>query len=181
MPLPRFPLIGRRVVMVDPVVDPRVAAVLAALELLPEYETLGVLPRPVLRTRPRVPVVVPRVLLVVGCARFLASSSAFRAAASRCLCSSCSRLSAACCFRIASFSMSATSCVAPCQFGLRISRWLCSVWERIRVQVLSRVAAELTVRETVYSPLQVRLVLGHKKSDLEKCSIHPYFLWPGRG
>ena len=151
MPLPRFPLIGRRVVMVGPVVDPRVAAaVLDALEPVLEYETLGVLPKPVLRTRPRLVVVVPRVLLVVGCARFLASSSALRVAASRCLCSSCSRLSAACCFMIASFSMSAASWVAPCQFGLRINRWLCSVWERIRVQVLSRVAAELTVRETVY-------------------------------
>lgn len=152
MPLPRFPLIGLRVEVVAVVVDPRVAAVV--LEALAEG-TLEVLVKPVLRTRPRevalvVPRVVPRALLVVGgCARFLASSSAFRAAASRCLCSSCSRRSAACCLRIASFSMSATSCVAPCQLGLRISRWLCSVWDRIRVQVLSSVEAELTVRDTV--------------------------------
>lgn len=122
MPLPRFPLIGLRVELVAEVVDPRVAAVVVVLEAL-EEDTLGVLARPVLRARPRVPVVPPRALLVVGgCARFLASSSAFRAAASRCLCNSCSRLSAACCFSDASFSTSAMSCVAPCQLGLRISR-----------------------------------------------------------
>lgn len=144
MPLPRFPLIGRRVDEVAEVVVPRVAV---AVFEAPVEETLGVLPRPLLRTRPRVPAVVPRVLLVVvvDCARLLASSSAFRAAASRCLCNSCSRLSAACCLRTDSFSLSAMSCVAPCQSGLRISRWLCSVWDKIRVQVLSKVEAELTV------------------------------------
>lgn len=85
-PGPRaIPLTGLRVVVDDEVVeDPLVAveAVVRELALVPEYETLGVLPRPVLRTT--LPRVVPRVVRVaVACARFLCSSSAFRAAASR--------------------------------------------------------------------------------------------------
>lgn len=77
-----IPLIGRRVVVVD---APRVAPVRLVL-------TLGVLPKPVLRTVPRL---VPRAPLVLS-ARRCASSSAFRAAASRCCSSACSRRSAAC-------------------------------------------------------------------------------------
>lgn len=137
------PLAGRLVA----VVDPRLA-VRAVLELVVEWDVLGVLPNP-LRT---LPLVVPRVLLA-PCVLFLSSSSAFRAAASLCCCSSCSRLSAACCLNTASFSISAASCVAPCQLGFRINRWLCSVCERTRVQVLRRVEAELTVRDTVWSPI----------------------------
>lgn len=99
VPLEIVPLIGLLLV----VEDPRVA-VLDALELVLEYEVLGVLPKPV-RTLPRV---VPRVLLTPSL-RFLSSSSAFRTAASLCCCSSCSRLSAACCLSAASLSISATS------------------------------------------------------------------------
>ena len=135
VPVPRpIPLIGRRVVVVD---DPRAPVRLVL--------TLGVLPSPVLRTVPR-PVPLPP---LVFAARRLSSSSALRAAASRCCWRACSRRSAACCLCIASFSLSATSWVAPCQLGLRINRWLCSVWDRIRVHVLRRVDADVTVLETV--------------------------------
>ena len=38
--------------------------------------------------------------------------------------------------------------MAPDQAGLRMRRWLCSVWERMRDQVVRRAEAEVTVRET---------------------------------
>lgn len=44
--------------------------------------------------------------------------------------------------------MSCRSWVEPFQFGLRMSRWLCSVCERMRVHVLRRVEALSTVWET---------------------------------
>lgn len=84
------------------------------------------------------------------------------AVASRCLCSSARRLtsarrrsssaalrSAAAALAAASLSMSARSCDAPFQDGLRSRRWLCSVCDRMRVQVLRRVEAVFTVLETV--------------------------------
>ena len=73
----------------------------------------------------------------------LRSASAFR------LSSSSARLSRAACFKRSSFSISLRSSLAPCQLGFRINRWLCSVWLRIRVQVLSKVEAVLTVCDTV--------------------------------
>ena len=54
--------------------------------------------------------------------RLRSSSSAFRAAASRRWCSSISLLSAACCFSTLSFSIFATSWLAPRHEGLRIRR-----------------------------------------------------------
>lgn len=132
-----IPLTGRRVVAV--VEEPRVVRVRLVL-------TLGVLPRPVLRTVPRLDPRPPRVFN----ARRRSSSSALRAAASRCCCSASSRRSAACCLWMASFSMSATSWVAPCQLGFRIKRWLCSVWDSILVHVFRRVDADVTVFDTVY-------------------------------
>lgn len=76
---------------------------------------------------------------------FLSSSSAFLRSSSRRRSASAALRSASCCFCNASFSMSTRSCVAPFHSGLRISRWLCSVWDRMRVHVLSRVEALSTV------------------------------------
>lgn len=140
------PLPGRRDV-VD-TVEP-LEAVLVAAEPVPVTEPLGARPTLDGRTLPRVKPRVPLDVVDVACALLLSSSSAFRAAASLCRCSSCSRLSAACCLSRASCSMSAMSCDAPCQLGSRMRRWLCSVCDKMRVQVLSNVDAESTVRETV--------------------------------
>ena len=109
-------------------------------------ETLAPLDTP--RPRPRV-VVVVLVGRVAASARFLSSSSAFRAAAAFLSCSSASRLSAAYCLACASSSMSAISWLAPCHDGSRISLWLCSVCDNTRVQVFSSCEAALTVPLTV--------------------------------
>lgn len=111
-----------------------------ALPLVSPLTLPLVTPRPT----PRDDVDVPAALL-------LSSSSAFLRASSRRRSTSAARLSASCCFCSASFSMSTRSCVDPFQSVLRISRWLCSVCERIRVQVLSSVEALSTVLETVWS------------------------------
>lgn len=59
--MPRaIPLTGLRVVEVVDGLDVEDEVVLVVLELVPEYEVLGVLPRPLRTTRPRV--VVPRVV-----------------------------------------------------------------------------------------------------------------------
>lgn len=77
-------------------------------------------------------------------------SSALRRASPRRLSSSAALRSAAAALAAASLSMSARSCDAPFQDGFRSSRWLCSVCDRMRVHVLRRVEAVLTVLETVY-------------------------------
>lgn len=100
------------------------------------------------RPRPRV-VVVVFVGRVAASARLLSSSSAFRATAAFLSCSSTSRLSAAYCLACASSSMSAISSLAPCHDGSRISLWLCSVCDSMRVQVFSSCEAALTVPLTV--------------------------------
>lgn len=93
---------------------------------------------------------VPRMLLVPGASlRFVSSSSLRRRNSSRRCSSSRARRSASCCLCSASASCSARSSVVPFQLGLRMRRWLCSVCDRIRVQVLSRVEALLTVCVTV--------------------------------
>lgn len=90
------------------------------------------------------------VAAICAASLFLASSSAFLAAASfRNTSSRCRRCSAAC-RSIASASAACTSAVEPAQCGERIKRWLCSVCDRMRVQVCSKVADEETVRETVF-------------------------------
>ena len=58
----------------------------------------------------------------VPACRCLSSSSALRLASSRRLSSSAALLSACCAFNTISFSISATSWLAPCQLGFRISR-----------------------------------------------------------
>lgn len=135
-----------------------------------EDETLGVRPSP-LRTlplvKPREPLLAPA---ATACARFFSSSSAFLAAASLRWCSSCSLRSAACCLAAASFSISAMSFVAPCHLGFRISLWLCSVCERVRVHVFSNVEAELTVRETVCYRVSFDAIAG---MDWTQTSIFP--------
>lgn len=130
MPVPLLP--SCEPPLVNPVKLPPAPYPLLALPLAP-------LPLPL----PRAPrTAVPACLC-------LSSSSAFRRASSLLLSSSAALLSAACAFITNSFSTSATSWLAPCQFGFMMSRWLCSVCERIRVQELSSVDADVTVRETV--------------------------------
>lgn len=85
--------------------------------------------------------------------RALSCSSALRRTSSRRRSSSAALRSAACCRAAASASMSCRSWAEPCQLGLRMSRWLCSVCERMRVQVLRRVEALVTVWETLCSGL----------------------------
>jgi hypothetical protein len=81
--------------------------------------------------------------------RLLSSSSASLAAAAFRSCSSASLLSASRCRAYISCSASAMSCVVLPQFGLRMSRWLCSVCERIRVHVCMSWVADETVLFTL--------------------------------
>lgn len=130
----------------------------------PLVESLRLTPRPVCPPTPTYPVVVvddeaprgrvplPRPLAAGfggPASAFLRSSSAFLAAASLRACSSAARRSTACFLWISSSSRSSTSWVAPCHCGFRMSRWLCSVWDRMRVQVWRSVEAFCTVFETV--------------------------------
>ena len=128
MPLPRVPMVPRPL----PVCPPT-----------PVYPLLELV-------EPLVPLVfVPRPAVGVAAALLLSSSSAFLCTSSLRLCSSCTLLSASCCRRASSPSISSRSCVAPCQLGFRMSRWLCSVWPNILVQVPSSALAPSTVRCTV--------------------------------
>jgi hypothetical protein len=77
------------------------------------------------------------------------SSSALRFASSRFRCASAARRSASCWRCRASASMAWRSCVAPCHCGSRSRRWLCSVCDSRRVQVLSSADALPTVCATV--------------------------------
>lgn len=114
-------------------------------ELLVLVLVLAPLARPL--PLPLVPRVVP--LAGAGVCLGLSSSSAFLLTSSRRRSASAARRAASCCWAMASFSISRRSCVAPFQFGLSIRRWLCSVWESIRVHVLRRVEALPTVFATV--------------------------------
>ncbi len=107
------------------------------------------LPPLVIPPRPRdlVPRAAPRP--GAGACLGFSSSSALLRASSRRRSPSVARRSASCCLASASFSISARSCVAPFQFGFSINRWLCSVWERIRVHVFKSVEALPTVFATV--------------------------------
>jgi len=131
VPRPRVPLVLPTVLLDLPLEEPaRLAPRL--LCPYPELEVLGVpgAGLPVNRlTR-------PPLVLRAGVAAFLrSSSSALRAAVSLLCCSSYCRRCASWRRLCSSFSISAMSCVAPCHCGLRIRRWLCSVCERMRVQV----------------------------------------------
>lgn len=123
--------------------DEEVVVVLLPALVIPRVTPLTlplVMPRPI-----------PRALddVAVPATLRLSSSSALLRASSRRCSASAARLSASCCFLSASFSSSVMSFVAPFHSGLRINRWLCSVCERIRVQVFSNVEALSTVLETV--------------------------------
>ena len=109
---------------------------------------------------------------VVPACRCLSSSSALRRASSLLLSSSAALLSAACAFKTISFSISATSALAPFQLGFSINRWLCSVCERIRIHVFKSVDADDTVRETVCENNQYVRSRGSSHG-----ALHPYFLW----
>jgi hypothetical protein len=140
-----MPLVVRRVVE-DPLVVPCPPPCLPAPKLLVVED--GVTP---VRPRPLpLPLDAPLETLAAASALRRSSSSAFRAVAALCSCSSYSLRSSACCFTRVSCSASATSWLAPCQDGLSISLWLCSVCERILVQVERREEAAETVVLTVY-------------------------------
>ena len=152
-------------------------------------ESLRLTPRPVCPPTPTCPVEVvdaeaPRgrvplpLPLVAGfggpASAFLRSSSAFLAAASLRACSSAARRSTACFLWVSSSSRSTMSCVAPCHCGFKMSRWLCSVWERMRVHVCRSVEAFWTVLETVCDGQW-----GGRVCML--VYIHPCCLWPCAG
>lgn len=156
VPVPLVPL-----VLPKPLPIPEVALALPYIEGCPvsvRGATVDAdIPRPPL-VIPPLPLAIPRPIpprtelpLVVGAPTVLcrSSSSAFLRASSLRRSRSAACLSASCCFWSASFSMSCRSWVDPFQSVLRMSRWLCSVCERIRVQVLRRVDALSTVFETV--------------------------------
>lgn len=145
----------------------------------PLVESLRPTPRPVCPPTPTYPVVVvdvevPRgrvplpLPLVAGfggpASALLRSSSAFLAAASLRACSSAARRSTACFLWLSSSSMSSTSCVAPCHCGFRMSRWLCSVWERMRVHVWRSVEAFWTVLDTVWQRQYAKRVVVPRHS-----------------
>jgi len=109
---------------------------------------------PPLTRVPRVPLVegvLPKPLpLAAAPLRSRDASSARRLVSARLRSSSAARRSACAALTACSASASAMSALAPFHVGFRMSRWLCSVWLRIRVQVLSSVLAVLTVFATVF-------------------------------
>lgn len=151
VPVPLVPRVVRDAPKPLPICDP-------ARELVPPYPpVLDPAPVPPLRMpRPRVLPLTPLVpeprpaAEPVPAIRALSCSSALRRTSSRRRSSSAALRSAACWRAIASASMSCMSWVEPFQSGLRMSRWLCSVCESMRVQVLRRVEALLTVWETFW-------------------------------
>ncbi len=127
---------------------------------------------PPLVTPLTLPLVTPRPVPLVDedgavpAALRLSSSSAFLRASSRRRSASAARLSASWCFCSVSVSMSTRSWVEPFQSGLRISRWLCSVCERMRVHVLSSVEALSTVLDTVYVSSQLYPISHHPSPNV---------------
>lgn len=153
VPVPLVPLVVRDAPKPLPICEPP-----RVLELAPP--TPEPVPGPPLSMPPRVPPRTPLTPLTpdprpaaepVPAMRALSCSSAFRRASSRRRSSSAALRSRACWRAAASASMSCKSWVEPFQLGLRMRRWLCSVCERIRVQVLRRVEALSTVWETFYA------------------------------
>lgn len=130
--------------------------------------------------RPRCPRAPPR--LGTPACLCCSASSALRRASSRRRSSSAARRSAACCLCSASFSISARSWDAPFQLGFRIRRWLCSVWESMRVQVFSRVEALVTVRDTVCTRgCELVGLLESKVGHRIPAHVLPCFPWPAPG
>lgn len=129
--------------------------------LLEEYlERVAILDDPVaILVRPRAPRApraprpegaprAPRAAADAGNFLLCSSSSRRRRRSSFRSSSSAALRAAACCLRSASASISAKSSVAPFHVGSRMRRWLCSVCDRMRVQVLRSVEAFETVLET---------------------------------
>ena len=145
-------------------VDPRVRPLLFWMESnhahtpqRPDHSDVSLALVP--RTAPTLPFPLPPAAEFAAASLLLASSASARlCTSSRLLSSSCSRLCASSAFRASSCSASAASWLAPCQPGCRMRRWLCSVCERMRVQVLRRVEAVVTVLDTVW--LAKTTVLG---------------------
>lgn len=172
VPVPLVPRAVRPVPNPLPICDPALELALAellfpnpdtfALDVAPPPRTMPPLPRVVLapplvplpatspRPRPRVDDDVVVVLLPPA-NRLCSRSSTARRASSRLRSSSAARRCTAKCSASFSSSMASRSLLAPFQSLLRMRRWLCSVWDRIRVQVLRRVEALVTVWDTDYS------------------------------
>lgn len=110
-------------------------------------DAVATLVRPRAPRRPVEPRV-PREEVEAGSFLLDSSSSRRRRSSSLRSSSSAALRASSCCFRNASASISAKSFVAPFHVGSRIRRWLCSVWDKMRVQVLSSVEAFETVLET---------------------------------
>lgn len=126
--------------------------------LLEEYlERVAILDDPVaILVRPRAPRALrpegapraPRAEADAGNFLLCSSSSRRRRRSSFRSSSSAALRASACCLRSASASISTKSSVAPFHAGSRMRRWLCSVCDRMRVQVLRSVEAFKTVLET---------------------------------
>lgn len=126
--------------------------------------------------------------------RFRSASSVARRRSSSLRSSSAARRCAASCCSRRSSSTASRSREAPRQSRSSRSRWLCSVCERMRVQVLRRVEALVTVWETlctgggwlatvdIHAPSKQEtggggLLLGREK---ENDNVHPCCPWPAR-
>lgn len=155
VPVPRVPLAVLPAPNPLPICDPALEPELVLLTtdvFAPDPPLKKPLPLVVVPlAAPRVPLA-PRVPAVAAplarrcCSR---SSNARRVSSRRRSASAARRCSARCSASLSS-SMASRSRVAPAQSLLRIRRWLCSVCERMRVQVLRRVEALVTVWETDY-------------------------------
>lgn len=120
------------------------------LELEVDARTLPRTPRAIVEPLATLALpLVPRIDVEPPSRRRSSSSSRRRWISNRRCSSSCARRSASCCRAMASASCCAMSSVTPFQLGWSSRRWLCSVCDRIRVHVLSRVDALLTVLDTV--------------------------------
>lgn len=167
LPTPRVALVVRDAPKPLPICDPALELALPVLvfptppdeEEAPNTPPRKLLPRVVRAVRaPRCPALtpprVPRTpvpLAVVPPASLRRSaSSAARRSSSRLRCSSAARRCASSCCATRSSSTASRSRVEPCQSLLRRRRWLCSVCDRMRVHVLRRVEAFVTVLETVW-------------------------------
>lgn len=201
VPVPLVPRAVRPVPKPLPICDPAREPALAillfpnpdtfALDAAPPPRTIPPLPRVVLapplvplpaaNPRPR-PLVDDDVAVVVlpPASRLCSRSSTRRRASSRLRSSSAARRCTASCSTSFSSSIASRSLLAPFQSLLRMRRWLCSVCDRIRVQVLRRVEALVTVWDTDYLwsyqhplfPFEILKWLQY---------LHPCSPWPALG
>lgn len=182
-PVPLVPRAVRPAPKPLPICDPALELALAVL-LFPSPDVFALAP-PLMIRLPRVvlaPLVPaaprprPVAVVVAPASRRCSRSSTARRASSRRRSSSAARRCAASCSASLSSSMASRSLLAPFQSLLRIRRWLCSVWERMRVQVLRRVEALVTVWETDYMCVYVSMMVVDiliQVQDLPPCSPWP--------